>query len=1257
MPGSNNVDFQGIKGVVRSLRNYIHTNASPANTDGIFALVSEMADHVCENLSILDVRMKFEDVCSLTCMFCGLELSLVKDYQSEKPLELENRRFCLGNEFRDNYKLKLLKKLIPDRVRSSLATEVTRAITEACASTKLADAPCTVTFSGKVDKNVSVQFLLLCMRYFASASFGKFLTPDVSITNESADRTQATISTACTAWLSSVGAAVGLPTSGLLLSSSVGHLCEIVLDKLLPMALAFVMSSDAKHGESFADMVLAFFNPLIKFLSGSTENGNLAHQIVEIMVGGGNFPCANDVQKHLERMSSAITDLLVLRTLCEILCSVLQDTNLTMVHGKSPNVNDFLEEIVLTLTQFGKQFDSIVRQLADRITEVGIQHSKFVCNDTSSYQPVEKLLKTLSMGEFDATASADKGLEVGLSDWSFFMNELWKLFCATCPAGLARQMYTRVAAETLVHIVHAVANATLANDDEVKNMMSFIWSTLRETHQLIFRCVETEAEILSQGLLSSDLQIIHFSGLMLTQCLVVFGAPMEIISKVHSNGFFSGLSNGSFSVPFEPSNWLKIIDPHRFCQSSKEAQELLVMFRHFGSNPYFDPVSALKANWDSKAICTFIAEPQFTSNNLTFFDNGRLLKPLLHSPSWVNSEQSGSDRESIFAVYKACFELFAIADFTNDCYGNILTPLFESARDSGILDIEGSSPYPVWFEAFIDFIADSMQPVFTKLCDLALDRTIVSEIRTNFIADSVCERGGPSSESAKETFLCSLSPDFTPQCVELIDELYSVAMEKLPPMLLMFFGQQGAALSHQDESHPSVGDSVAIQVVLASLKRRVDNSAINSNVKLECRRILSKITDTLTDDSREEIISSRENFGRCLKAYSDYDSFLIERKTPGERHFQITQQLRLVQHSDFTALLTLHEVLKCNLDLIQDVYMRTSDIKSSNTLRKTLAKPKLNGSPVMLFTNESVSIEVSVIRNTARQGLIRSRIIGANEASGEVLVFADSHIRFDKDWLQSLVLRLLHFEQFKSSSHLLVLSPFISAFTEDGQDYPATDYLRGGFDWDLNFVWEPMTDEEKDNLNTYGSQLNLTWLSLPRPSPAIAGSVIAMNRNRFKALGAFDDQLEIWGGENIELSLRAWMCGGRVEIVPCSRVSHLFRSSHGYSFPKGKMTTIMQNLKRVAMIWMQHSRDLQIDSVRYPVPPIALFYSSQQEALKIPAGDLTIRERLRQQLECKDFVWFVDNVYPDLRRKGNDVKLRDNAMIKAKLSKLISKLK
>lgn len=122
-------------------------------------------------------------------------------------------------------------------------------------------------------------------------------------------------------------------------------------------------------------------------------------------------------------------------------------------------------------------------------------------------------------------------------------------------------------------------------------------------------------------------------------------------------------------------------------------------------------------------------------------------------------------------------------------------------------------------------------------------------------------------------------------------------------------------------------------------------------------------------------------------------------------------------------------------------------------------------------------IKVSVIHNKNRQGLIRSRLIGAKAASGKVLIFTDSHIKFEQNWLEPLVLRLLSYELHNLNPHLLVLSPFISAFTEDGRNYPAADYLRGGFDWDLTFTWEPMSDEEKDTVSRIDSFLHLKKLS------------------------------------------------------------------------------------------------------------------------------------------------------------------------------------
>lgn len=64
-------------------------------------------------------------------------------------------------------------------------------------------------------------------------------------------------------------------------------------------------------------------------------------------------------------------------------------------------------------------------------------------------------------------------------------------------------------------------------------------------------------------------------------------------------------------------------------------------------------------------------------------------------------------------------------------------------------------------------------------------------------------------------------------------------------------------------------------------------------------------------------------------------------------------------------------------------------------------------------------------------------------------------------------------------------------------------------------------------------------MTAPYRTPALIGCAIIVDREFFFEIGTFDMDMSIWGGENTELSLRTWMCGGAMEIVPCSRMGLL----------------------------------------------------------------------------------------------------------------------
>jgi polypeptide N-acetylgalactosaminyltransferase len=121
--------------------------------------------------------------------------------------------------------------------------------------------------------------------------------------------------------------------------------------------------------------------------------------------------------------------------------------------------------------------------------------------------------------------------------------------------------------------------------------------------------------------------------------------------------------------------------------------------------------------------------------------------------------------------------------------------------------------------------------------------------------------------------------------------------------------------------------------------------------------------------------------------------------------------------------------------------------------------------------------------------------------------------------------------------------------------------------------------------------------------------MFATTKRWWRTIGGVDAELSMLGGENIEISLRTWLCGGDIRVARGSRIDHLFRPSFPYTVD-GKQ--YRRNLVRIAEAWFDSDAKHNFYRASGFLPGSVDFGSIQEQ------------RQLQKKLNCRPFSWYMN---------------------------------
>lgn len=223
--------------------------------------------------------------------------------------------------------------------------------------------------------------------------------------------------------------------------------------------------------------------------------------------------------------------------------------------------------------------------------------------------------------------------------------------------------------------------------------------------------------------------------------------------------------------------------------------------------------------------------------------------------------------------------------------------------------------------------------------------------------------------------------------------------------------------------------------------------------------------------------------------------------------------------------------------------------------------------------------KIKILRHDTTLGLMIAKKTGGDAAKGDIIVFLDCHCSAQPNWhveISSLI----------KANPLRMVVPAITDLDIDTWEEKKNSAVNTKcyLTWDADFNW--FDDESPD-------------------VPVMSGGLLALSNHWWQKTGGYDDAMRGWGGENLDQSLRSWLCGGEIVRAPSSRVAHMWRTGEARTAAKYSHTgNPSVNRGRVVAAWYDEFK------VKY----------QGGNQLRYDVSKIT---KMQKEQNCKPFVHFL----------------------------------